>query len=410
MHDTSYNKLSPLKALLFLFYIFVPVDMVSGSLVLTNQLSLSIIFKSLVLLLVSVYMIFFAKNTRVALLLSYLLMWMALNYASYGNLSLLLESSIMLVKFLSIFIFIEFFKRAFDFGYKNQMANIIYWAYAFFVINALLGFLGYGRSMYSGNGVSIGSKGLIYAGNELGVAFLTSFVLLVAVKLQRNGNRSSIYISLSAFIIAGIMTLKSALLGVFIISIYTPYAHIKSGINGLKLKRSAAKISAITLIAVFIFCILVALFIIPNMGIIERWSYFLNKLDLLTFLLSGRNILAEQALDVYFVDYNVIEKLFGTGQKWQSLVPSQKLVEIDFIDFLMAYGMTGAGLLIALPLSILLFCGIQEQGIPRSVIYTGAWLLFILSFLAGHVFNSGTAGYLIAVLFSILRNRDVNVI
>jgi hypothetical protein len=116
-------------------------------------------------------------------------------------------------------------------------------------------------------------------------------------------------------------------------------------------------------------------------------------MDLITLIFSNRNIWALEALEA-FKNYEPIELLFGTGRDWWQYISENKIVEIDPLDFLMTYGIMGF-LFIFGTIFFILYKAIKNRRNNPYSIYIIFILLLLLamSLTAGHILNSGTAGF-----------------
>jgi len=136
-------------------------------------------------------------------------------------------------------------------------------------------------------------------------------------------------------------------------------------------------------------------------NLIDRLSYFYQKLDLISIIFSNRNIWAAEAYDAFVNDYSFFQWFFGTGSNWWSFISENKIIEIDPFDFLMSYGIVGLigtfGIIVGIIIDSIVN---RKQNTYFHYIAFTIFLLLGMSTTAGHVFNSGTAGFLIAIVLA----------
>jgi hypothetical protein len=80
---------------------------------------------------------------------------------------------------------------------------------------------------------------------------------------------------------------------------------------------------------------------VSKSDIYMRISYFWQKLDLVTFLLSSRNNFFETAIEIYKNDYSILEKFIGVGPFHFEKYNNYKAIEMDFLDIFFSYGIMG---------------------------------------------------------------------
>lgn len=141
--------------------------------------------------------------------------------------------------------------------------------------------------------------------------------------------------------------------------------------------------------------------------VLSRWQYFMKKLDIVSFLLSGRNAALAISIDVWI--RNIWYVLFGT-----SFVLGSKLVlgvnpalsfggpEMDAFDVIYYYGIL-IGLIVLIPLVkqfIRSIKNVLSTKLYKSNYYNFSYIIFcVISFLGGHVLSSPMAGVFFAIAF-----------
>jgi hypothetical protein len=144
--------------------------------------------------------------------------------------------------------------------------------------------------------------------------------------------------------------------------------------------------------------------------VMVRFSYFWKQLDIYTFILSNRNTLLFDFIEIFKKEYNIIEIFIGVGQSTFETLNHNHIIELDFFDIYFAYGIIG----IMLFLFYITFVVIQSKlksnnrKIFTFTSYTKyiAILLIVLSFFSGHIFNSGMAAIYIGCVFSLMYYKS----
>jgi hypothetical protein len=136
-------------------------------------------------------------------------------------------------------------------------------------------------------------------------------------------------------------------------------------------------------------------------GLIDRIAFFYQRLDLLTFVLSGRNQMVLGALTFYPNVYSFWDYLFGIGnQEFLRMMEiyhgSPHTIEIDFFDLLFMNGLLGMGLVLGI------FFWACIRSFSKSLVKSPLWainlILLLISFMAGHIFNSAMLGISLGAL------------
>lgn len=278
-----------------------------------------------------------------------------------------------------------------DWG-QNRTYRIFVWAnFGLIIINILLGVLGVGYSQYDGPDGGIGGRGFFFAGNEVaGIFVLFSGTCWYLIREKGFTFKFLFFVFL---LVLGILNAsKTAVLGILLIIMML---EVSLEIPRRLTLGELLKYLAIPIIAI---CIPFILYIgIQTTGLIERFSFFYERMDLLTFILSGRNEMVEGALRFYPSDYTLWDYLFGLGSLeflemmgvYHGVAHS---IEIDFFDLLFMNGWLGLGLVMGAYLLILF----RSLFVPKAALSGHMWainlVLLLISFMAGHVFNSAMLG------------------
>jgi hypothetical protein len=148
--------------------------------------------------------------------------------------------------------------------------------------------------------------------------------------------------------------------------------------------------------------------------VMERFSYFWNQLDIYTFILSNRNTFLFDFIEIFKREYNVIEMIIGVGQSTFETLNHNHIIELDFFDIYFAYGLLGV-LLFLFYIAFLLIKSKVKSLNRRMYLFSTytkyiAIILILLSFLSGHIFNSGMAAMYMGCIFSLMyyKSNDEN--
>ncbi|MBY5990773.1 O-antigen ligase family protein [Ferrimonas balearica] len=140
---------------------------------------------------------------------------------------------------------------------------------------------------------------------------------------------------------------------------------------------------------------------------ISRWAYFYDKFDIVTFLFSGRNVRAEYLFDVIYWDTSFLRFLLGFGWGSDSNIAGlgYGVYEIDILDTAYSYGLLGVlvamwiwGYFVALSSKIIL---ISNRGLSKDIAF-GLLMVFVGSFVTGHIWYSGLLGIYLGLFIAIM--------
>jgi len=218
------------------------------------------------------------------------------------------------------------------------------------------------------------------------------------------------------FILVGILsvltglylTSKTAILG-------TIFTFIYLFIFSPKTKRISIKNIFFALFSFFIVLPIGLYFIVEYLktsDVMERFSFFWNELDIYTFILSNRNTFLFDFLEIFKKEYNIIEIILGVGQSTFETLNNNHIIELDFFDIYFAYGVIGVSLFLFYISFILIQSKLKsfnKKLFPfASYVKYISIILIIVSFLSGHIFNSGMAAIYIGCVFSLMYYKKNN--
>ena len=278
-----------------------------------------------------------------------------------------------------------------DWG-QNQTYKTFVWAnFGLIATNILLGVLGVGYSQYNGPEGGIGGRGFFFAGNEVaGIFVLFSGTCWYLIR------EKGFFFKLLFFaflLILGILNAsKTAVLGILLIIMMLE--------SNFRLPRhvTLGELFKFLSIPILIITIPFILYVgVKTTGLIDRFSFFYERMNLLTFILSGRNEMVEGAMNFYPSDYTLWDYLFGLGyleflEKMGVFHGVAHSIEIDFFDLLFMNGCLGLGLVMGAYILILIRSFFVPKGILSGHMWAVNLVLLLISFMAGHVFNSAMLG------------------
>ncbi|MEA2019016.1 MAG: O-antigen ligase family protein [Campylobacterota bacterium] len=307
----------------------------------------------------------------------------------------------MLIRFSAILLFYLFF---IDFVKKENLKylfNIANFSFSFLVLNIFLGTLGFGYGMYGGDSENaIGTRGFIFAGNEIGGAILTSGAIIMFKLIEEDSYLKFFIFGIVLIAMGGLLASKVSILGAIILFFFFPLLKAFKNFKNFKIPKKDFIYANLMLLSVPIISAYGIYYVLYESNLINRLSYFYEKLDFVTFIFSSRNIWAEEAINVFSNTYSIINIFFGTGVEWFKYISGNKLVEIDPIDFLMNYGVIGFSIVFG-TIFYIIFTVIKNNN-PYSIYITFTiFLLLAISSMGGHILASGTSGFLIALLMAL---------
>lgn len=323
-----------------------------------------------------------------------------------GNISGFFKDIIVATKWISIPISFFYFKALFQANYFHKIYPYLKFAIGLAIfwlsINMILGAAGLGMSFYfHGYGNAVGTKGFIYAGNELTILVLTLGFLLACYLKQKKNYLSSILMLFIFLLFSFLITSKTVLGGVLIVFLIPWISRFsrKLKYKWLKILLVFIAVSIPVLIGTFYFGI-------TQSGFLDKLktSKKMNEGNFLETLLSNRNNFLIDGWRAFTENYNLLEQIVGLGQTYYvNLVDS--IPELDFFTLLFTNGIIG---LLTL-LFIIYYWFVNTNSLSRFKKYSQAesvkiFLLFIIIIanLAGHIFSSAVAGFFIGLSIAIM--------
>ena len=319
--------------IVFLLFFTLPVDMVNGVL-LSNGISLPVsvsqLFKLVVLAVILFRLLFFPGIAIFIVFTAYLFLFFssivqAIYTQSFG---FLVDDFIKISRYLSIFIGFFYFRGLFKKTLNKKLGKYlfrwVYFSYIVLAVNLLVKLVGLGYPMYSAG--NIGTKGFFYAGNEISAVLLILSGVIAYHLWNINKNKVLYFGFLLLNIFLGILiSSKTAVLGIILV-------FLMIAIDPKKVKLKINTVLTV-LVSIFVLIPTIAYFtykLVLSSTVMIRLTYFWNKLDLVTFIFSSRNLFVKEMWEYYKNDYTVVQKVIGGGQTfYESKIGT--IVEIDLL-------------------------------------------------------------------------------
>jgi hypothetical protein len=324
------------------------VDSLNGWMLHNNislPLSLSQLYKFPLILVIASRMILGkgkgSAYTLIALASFFAFLWIHTSTQAFAELMEDLTIGLKVLLFVLSFLF--FRQLAIDKpSFFQKWFNRILWLnFVVLAGNIALGAAGFGYEQYYGG---IGSVGYFYAGNEVSALQLFMATFLLA-KAWQKGLVFYLFASIVLFLLAVSSATKVAMLGMVILFIAIPLMSERKRLavlDGRKLRFIAAGLVGGILIVLFLPSLL------REVGLMSRWEFWYKKYDnqLLTLILSGRDIVFGQSLKVLSSNYEPWEYIFGKGYSAFVFHLSHYTlhdisVEMDPADVFYSYGLIG---------------------------------------------------------------------
>ncbi len=395
------------KIILTLLSFIVLVDMMNGFFLMRdNKLPISQIYKLTILLLLIIRLSKSKDFFFIILLLIIFQIGPIYGYVVTGNLKHFTSDVVVAMKWFNVPLSFFYFKAIFQ-GYLNsiyfqKIKLTVKRSFYFILINLGLGTLGYGMAFYHhGYGNAVGTKGFIYAGNELTILTLT-LAFIISVHFYLNKAYKNFFLALFAFLgFAFLITSKTVIAGIIIVFLIPV-------ILSIKFKTTIKTFNKVVMALMIGFPIfLIGLYvIITRSGITDKLAYSMkvNNNDLITILFSNRNNFIQDGMYVFINDFSFLGKILGYGQQYH-LNLAGNLAEVDYFTMLFASGFLGLATLVFINIYWLLN-GIKLKKNPNYIyakfVFIFIWFLIIVANTAGHIFGSGIAGYFIGLAIALM--------
>lgn len=346
-----------------------------------------------------VLLVFFYLAWIIASLSSYYLHAYSIGFIA-RDVNFLIKTFLPLISFY----FCKFLLQKNEKYYSKYFQYILYFNFIILAGNMILGIMGFGYSEYTIGDKEIGTSGYFTAGNEVAavMVILNCFVLF---KCWANKRKYYLLLAALCFFIAVCKATKVAMLGSLLSIIFIPL--VSEHLYIFKFTKLKLWIMVSFFLALFLSFNL-GVYLIDEIGLMDRWAFALAKTDLLTTILSGRNIYLENAWYLFKNDFSTLEMFFGRGLDnfVKSMIPyigKEKNVEMDFFDIFFQYGILGTILVFVPYLKIIYETSLKffngNKYFAPMVLLSNA-ILLLVSFISGHVIGGGMVAVFIGIVNS----------
>ena len=217
--------------IVILVYFYLPIDTLNGILIRNFNLSISPTYKIFILGL----MIFYLLRNKILKPLIWIIFFILififhLILGTFTSLEFFWG-----IKFLAIVISFYFFKKLMHEDRFEIIKNLAFISFILIGINILIGLIGFGYAQYAKD--DIGTRGLFYAGNELGVLLLVTSIILLSDFLVKQEMRKYLFYSFIFIFFAAMLTTKTAVLGQVLIVFILPFIELFNTKKGFILKK-----------------------------------------------------------------------------------------------------------------------------------------------------------------------------
>ncbi len=399
MIDNNYMfKFNIHTIIFYMLCVYLVIDSINGVLVREGFYSISVPYKLIILALALAYI---QKPVLSVFIFMVISCYLIVHFFISDSFKETVNGIVFIVRFFAIVIYYQFFITYL----KNEVdaeKKILFFATISFSIlaaNLIAGVAGYGYAQYTDGDVSIGSRGFIYAGNELAGAFIVSAAIVLMINIQKNNFVKYFSFGLVFISMSLLATTKLAVLSSLLIFVLFPFVAISGRLSHMRISVSKTSFAVLILLVFPMVFVSAMYFVLYEMNLIERLSHFYNRLDFITFMLSGRDVRAGELLTDFATSYSLTEIILGK--------PTIVISEIDPVDMLIKYGFVGLFIVYSYFLYILFSCLFDADG-RKYRLYVSFMVLLLLgaSSTAGHIVYSGVAGPLFAALFALGMHRN----
>lgn len=384
------KKINNCIYLLLLMFLFV--DSFTGLSISIGGPSFSIPYKLFILFLMMIVILAYNTSNISAIIITFLFALLSI------SLFVVLQSGVLdltyylqkYFKFLANIIFYIYFLslQKYDPYYYKKAIKIFKVNLYLFMLNILIGCLGFGNSTYSdGSGVC----GFFYAGNELFLVYISFAIILLHLHTLKSLPVKLVIVLALAILIGTKSTILSALIleGYYINKFYMK-------------KRKGLFLFLLPIIIVSVYILYVYM-----LSKLRTFDYVIYKLTndksdknfelILDIIMSGRVTYIKDAFNIWVKDYSLVNLLFGTGSNIISTV------EVDVFDVFLINGLI-LTVIIAIFYMVLLRRARKYYNKELSLMI---YLFLFISLFAGHTWGNLSGG-LFFILLNIYYDELIN--
>lgn len=304
------------------------------------------------------------------------------------------------------FLYREWYKYTPDLALKSTH-TILKYGFIILSFNFIIGMLGFGKSTYvTGEDGGIGTTGLIMAGNEVGGVFVVAFGYMLHYFWNKKSKKEYILLALFTIFCGVSITTKTAIFAAFLVVFFIPIVNERHRLY----KMTLLKLQMFTpLLVITVAAIILILEILHSLGLYDRVMHAYNQTDILTTLLSGRNLYVRDSLGLVVNSSGLFEQVFGQGIALSFNTVKAGISEVDSVDTYISFGLVT--LLFVVSFYVFLLYKAHQQTVEGKCFFSpfvllASFILLLLSQLSGHIWASGTIGILMGVMLGSLNARN----
>lgn len=358
---------------------------------------LSAVYKSLLLVLITVALLWHQVKGLILPLLLLLLMLLGPFYSLllFGNHAGFSYDAGMLLKILSPLLAALYFYNLVQrdpVQARQALHQIMLFSFIIMLLNLLLGRLGYGFEAYLPNDYlpdqNLGTKGFFKATNELSALLLVLSGYLFASYWPQAKLKFALVLVGSLFCASSMLT-KTGIAGVLLLAVFIPLLQSKH--YWQQYSRLIGMLSLL-LGVVLILSLWQLPFILQTLGIGQKLQWVYQQQGLLGVILSSRDQYAIQNWQLAVTYFQHWHLLVGIGVSGLELYTAKPLAELDPVDLFIWYGGFGLGFFVLWFGFVLSQSYRSYMKTPASVaagILTINAVLLLVACMAGHVLTSG---------------------
>lgn len=284
---------------------------------------------------------------------------------------------------------------------KNECSPLTFWNNCikcfkinifFLCINIFSGLFGIGGHTYDNK---IGYKGFLYAVNEVsGFAAVLFSLFLYHIHINHQNSKKVYYLYSILFLITALLFGTKTMLIIVLVSVY--YIPYITNHSAKKKKNKCTKL--IIFILSIVLVIYGGIFIINEMGFLDRWIYFYQQGGIERIIFSGRDEFWLNAKKEFFSS-TLYTQFLGLGKN--------QTVEMDQFDILLNFGYVGILIIYSFYFKLIIqaYRCKNKYNISKLIFFVDTLLLGV-SCIAGHILFSGLLGPFLGIINSLFNTPN----
>ena len=312
------------------------------------------------------------------------------NNSNYLSECIILFSKFVIVPWIYVYL-IQVKNESSPFTFWNNCINCFRLNITFLCANIFSGLFGIGGHTYENR---IGYKGFLYAVNEVsGFAAVLFSLFLYYIYISHQNSKKVYYLYSVLFLITALLFGTKTMLIIILVSVYY-IPHIISPSNKEKRKKNKFT-KLIILVLSRVVVIYGGIFIVNEMGFLDRWTYFYQQGGIERVIFSGRDEYWLNAKKEFFSS-TLYTQLLGLGKN--------QTVEMDQFDILLNFGYVGIVIIYSFYFKLIIqaYQCKNKYNISKLIFFVDTLLLGV-SCIAGHILFSGLLGPFLGIINSLFN-------